>query len=183
MLKKEILFIDGYNMIGSWPILVPLKKQDRMADARELLLREVSNFSKYRNIQSLVIFDAQFVPGMKQSYDYENVKVVFTKEDETADSYIERKVDNYNSITTNVTVATSDYAEQRIILNKGASRKSAPELFRDIQQAKKELREEVDHHLIFRPNRRMTSWKDADLMKLEQYYRDLVQDDKDRDEG
>lgn len=178
MLKKEILFVDAYNMIGSWPNLVPLKQQDRMEDARELLLREMSNFAKYRNIQAIVVFDAQLVPGMEQKYDYDNLKVVFTQEDETADSYIERSVEGFNTIMTHVTVATSDYAEQRIILNKGATRKAADELYQDIQHAKKALRQEVDAHLYASSNKRMTSWKDGDLLKLAQFYQELARDDQ-----
>ena len=61
-MKKQLLIVDGYNMIGSWPELVLLKKQDHMADAREALLQRLSNFAKYEGLEVIVVFDAQLVP-------------------------------------------------------------------------------------------------------------------------
>ncbi len=63
-MKKQLLIVDGYNMIGSWPELVQLKKQDKMADAREALLHRLSNYAKYEGLEVIVVFDAQLVPGI-----------------------------------------------------------------------------------------------------------------------
>ncbi len=60
--EKQLLIVDGYNMIGSWPELVQLKKQDKMADAREALLHRLSNYAKYEGMEVIVVFDAQLVP-------------------------------------------------------------------------------------------------------------------------
>lgn len=111
-MKKDLLIIDGYNMIGAWPDLVKLKNQDRMEDARDLLLHQLSNYQRYEGIEIWVVFDAQFVPGIQKSYTRHSVTVIFTKEGETADSYIEGIVSEKNNRLTQVTVATSDLAEQ-----------------------------------------------------------------------
>lgn len=67
-MKKEVLLVDGYNMIGAWPMLEKLKNQDEMEEARDLLLHELSNYAKYEDIEVRVVFDAQLVPGIQKSY-------------------------------------------------------------------------------------------------------------------
>ncbi len=67
-MKKNLLIVDGYNMIGAWPELVVLKNQDRMEEAREDLLTRLSNMAKYEGLEIIVVFDAQFVPGVTKSY-------------------------------------------------------------------------------------------------------------------
>lgn len=89
-MKKQLLIVDGYNMIGSWPELVQLKNQNKLEDAREVLLQRLSNYAKYEGLEVIVVFDAQLVPGIQQTYKKYHLTVVFTKEEETADSYIER---------------------------------------------------------------------------------------------
>ena len=59
--EKQLLIVDGYNMIGAWPELVQLKKQERLEDARELLLSRLSNYAKYEGLEIIVVFDAQLV--------------------------------------------------------------------------------------------------------------------------
>ena len=67
-MKTPLLIVDGYNMIGAWPELVLLKNQDRLEDAREALLHRLSNYSKYEGLKIIVVFDAQLVTGVTQSY-------------------------------------------------------------------------------------------------------------------
>jgi hypothetical protein len=176
--RSRLLVVDGYNMIGYWPELASLSRQDRMADARDLLLQMLSEYSKYKGIHTRVVFDAQLVPGIEATYDYKNLSVVFTKTDETADSYIERTVGEENSLLTQVTVATSDYAIQNIILQKGASRKSARELYRDVIQAKKEIKKDIRLRSSRNYHKRNSPWKDEDRMKLSSLYEKLIDDDE-----
>lgn len=63
-MKKNILIVDAYNMIGNWPQLDKLKKSDRLEDARDLLLKILSNYRKQANTEIIVVFDAMYVPGM-----------------------------------------------------------------------------------------------------------------------
>lgn len=135
-MKKELLFVDGYNIIGSWPHLVRLQRRDELALARDVLLDELSEYAKYHEVEIRVVFDAMFVPGIEKQYDYHHLTVIFTKEDETADVYIERAVGEENLFTTNVVVATSDLVEQWLVFQRGASRKSANDLYKELQYTK-----------------------------------------------
>ena len=68
-MKKNILIVDAYNMIGNWPQLDKLKKSDRLEDARDLLLKILSNYRKQANTEIIVVFDAMYVPGMTKQYE------------------------------------------------------------------------------------------------------------------
>lgn len=172
-MKKELLYVDGYNMIGAWPELVKLKHQDKMADARDLLLHELSNYAKYEGIEIRIVFDAQLVPGIAQRYDKYNVAVIFTNEGETADTYIEKAVGEENLLITQVQVATSDLAEQWLIFQKGATRKSANELYKDIKRAKKNIALDSAVYRM-QTKTRNSPLKDEDRKRLEELYYDMV---------
>lgn len=172
-MKKEVLLVDGYNMIGAWPKLEKLKNQDEMEEARDLLLHELSNYAKYEDIEVRVVFDAQLVPGIQKSYKKFHLDVIFTKEGETADSYIERVVGEENLLITQVTVATSDLAEQWIVFQRGALRKSANELYKDLQHSKKSI--ENDAKTLHSQNyRRNSPWNHRQLDALERFRDDLA---------
>lgn len=165
-MKKELLFVDGYNIIGAWPHLVSLQRRDELALARDVLLNELSEYAKYHNIEIRVVFDAMFVPGIEKQYDYHNLIVVFTKEDETADMYIERAVGEENLYTTNVVVATSDLVEQWLIFQRGASRKSANDLYKELQYTKKNIQSDTkNYHLKHRKKRGSLSDEQANILR------------------
>lgn len=147
-MKKELLYVDGYNMIGAWPHLAKLQRQDKLATARDLLLHELSEYSKYENVEVRVVFDAQFVPGIQKQYNRYNLTVIFTKEDETADSYIEKAVGEENNFTTNVVVATSDLAEQWLVFQRGASRKSARDLYKELKHTRNKIDTDTRHYNV-----------------------------------
>jgi len=172
-MRKELLIVDGYNIIGAWPHLVKLKNQDKMEDARDSLLHELSNYQKYTGIKIHVVFDAQFVPGLQQSYQKYQLTVIFTKEGETADSYIERVVGIENTIVTQVTVATSDLAEQWIVFQKGALRKSANELFSDVKRIKKAIEADTQQYRL-QSNRRNSPWSHRQMDRLEKLRDELT---------
>ncbi|HJD08282.1 MAG TPA: NYN domain-containing protein, partial [Candidatus Ligilactobacillus faecavium] len=67
-MKKRILIVDAYNMIGNWPQLDKLKKADRLEDARDQLLKVLSNYRKQMDMEIIVVFDAMYVPGLSKSY-------------------------------------------------------------------------------------------------------------------
>lgn len=171
-LKQDILFVDGYNMIGTWPELHHLKQRDELGAARDLLLFELSNYRKYRDIQVIVVFDAQFVPGITSSYDEYECTVVFTAEGETADSYIEREVPRYINPLTRVVVATSDAAEQWMIFQQGALRQSAKELLMEVDYAKAEINQDVTTYYNQRLRRR-SPWTMDHLQQLNQLLHEL----------
>ena len=137
--EKEYLLVDGYNIIFAWEELRELAAVN-IDSARDKLMDILSNYQGYcRNILILV-FDAYKVKGgLGEVQKYHNIYVVYTKEAETADQYIEKTV---HEISRNypVTVATSDALEQVIILGGGASRLSAAGLKEEIEAASLEMR-------------------------------------------
>lgn len=171
-MKTELLFVDGYNMIGAWPHLVKYQQRNDMATARDLLLNELSEYAKYENVEVRVVFDAQFVPGIQKQYDHYNLTVIFTKEDETADSYIERAVGEENLFITNVYVATSDLAEQWLVFQRGASRKSARDLYKELNHTKKKIKEDTYHYNL-KHTRRKSAWSEEQEELLRKYMKKL----------
>lgn len=152
-------------MIGAWPDLAKLKKQDKLEDAREALLNQLSNYSKYEGMETIVVFDAQLMPGIQQTYKKYQLTVVFTKEEETADSYIERITGEKNNILTQVTVATSDLAEQWLVFSKGALRISANELYKAVKKSEQTILEHAKE-IQFQDYRRNSPWNAQQLSKL-----------------
>lgn len=128
---KEYLFVDGYNIINSWNILKEKQKND-LEEAREGLLEILSDYHHYSGIEIIVVFDAHLVKGNAgKKSNYKGVEVVFTKENETADHYIERVLDSFGRIK-RIRVATSDWLEQQMVLSRGGTRISARELEAEI---------------------------------------------------
>lgn len=171
-MKKDLLYVDGYNMIGAWPHLERLQRQDDMTSARDILLHELSEYAKYEEVEVRVIFDAQFVPGIQKQYNRYDLTVIFTKEDETADSYIEKAVGDENQFTTNVIVATSDLAEQWLVFQRGASRKSARDLYKELNHTKDKIRLDTEDYNIKNVKRNTPFSEDQELL-LRKYLEEL----------
>ena len=171
-MKTPLLIVDDYNMIGAWPELVLLKNQDRLEDAREALLHRLSNYSKYEGLKIIVVFDAQLVPGVTQSYSKYQLQVIFTEEGETADSYIERIAGELNDRLTQVTVATSDLAEQWVVFSQGALRTSARELYKSIEKTEEAIHQHQTD-IKFENFRRNSPWTPEQLAELEKKLHDL----------
>lgn len=171
-MKHQLLIVDGYNMIGAWPELIAFKKKDNMEEARETLLHLLSDYAKYKGIEIIVVFDAQFVPGLSQVYDKYQLQVVFTAGDETADSYIESLAYERLDVLTQVTVATSDLAEQWQVFSAGALRKSARELYKDIQKEKKNVEKDSEAYR-YENYRRNSPWSSDQLSELSELLDEL----------
>ncbi len=136
--QKEYLLVDGYNIIFSWEELNELSKTNLDA-ARMKLLDCLCNYQGYHKKEVIVVFDAYKVKGNPGSVEpYHNIYVVFTKEAETADMYIE-KVTHEIGKKHRVTVATSDGLEQVIIMQQGALRMSATELKKHIEWTEEQI--------------------------------------------
>lgn len=171
-MKKQLLIVDGYNMIGFWPELIRLKNQDRLEDARDLLLKRLSSYAKYEGIEVVVVFDAQLVPGVTQSYRKHHLEVIFTEEGTTADTYIEKMAGEFNNLLTQVTVATSDLAEQWVIFSQGALRTSARELYKLLEKNDQNI-ESHQKELKFTNFRRNSPWNMEQLEELGQKLNEL----------
>ncbi len=135
--KKEYLFVDGYNIINQWKML--REHNDNIDISRNKLIESLSEFKSYKGINVVVVFDAYLVKGSTEKKEnYLGVEIVYTKENETADSYIEKQLDKIGR-SEKVQVATSDNYVQQIVLARGGTRLSAEELFLEFTQIKKEI--------------------------------------------
>lgn len=141
---EEYLLVDGYNIIHAWDDLKRLAAQD-LDGARLRLMDILSNYQGWRKCHVILVFDAYRVKGNPGSVEkYHNIHVVYTKEAETADMYIEKAT--YEIAREHrVRVATSDGLEQVIILGHGAQRMSARELRFEIDQVQAQFSASLNH--------------------------------------
>ncbi|HBI64230.1 MAG TPA: translation elongation factor G [Clostridiales bacterium] len=139
---QDYLLVDGYNIIFSWDDLRALA-QDSMDAARQSLMNTLCNYQAYRRCEVILVFDAYRVPGQTGVVErYHNIHVVYTKEAETADMFIE-KVSYEISGRRNVRVATSDSIEQIIILAHGAQRISARAFRDEVEQVERQIAQSI----------------------------------------
>ncbi|MDX9917651.1 MAG: NYN domain-containing protein [Gudongella sp.] len=133
---KEILVVDGYNIINAWEGLKKTAAVD-FEQARLDLLEKLSEYHHYTKVETIVVFDAHLVKGsIRKEEEYKGIKVVYTKEGELADYYIERMLDEFGRVK-RIRVATSDRTEQELILSRGGIRLSARELEAEINDEMK----------------------------------------------
>ena len=143
--KEEYLLVDGYNIIFAWEELRELAVLN-IDSARSKLLDILCNYQAIRKCHLITVFDAYRVQGhVTECFDYHNIQVVYTKEAETADQYIEKFAHEHGR-NYRVTVATSDRLEQIIIHGQGCLLISARELLEAITQASEALRQEVSEN-------------------------------------
>ena len=136
--EKEYLLVDGYNIIFAWDELRNLAQGDVKA-ARDSLMDRLSNYAGFTKKNVICVFDAYKVPGgTEQIYRYHNIDVIFTREAETADQYIEKAAHELTK-QYQVTVATSDAIEQIIIYGAGAVRLSARNFESEVVNAEREM--------------------------------------------
>lgn len=137
-LQNRYFLVDGYNIIFAWKELSEIAK-DNIDGARGRLLDIMCNYQAVKKDCLIVVFDAYRVEGHQtEYYDYHNIHVVYTKEAETADQYIERFA-HENGHKYHVTVATSDGLEQIIIQGQGCQLVSAKELEEEVQMENKKM--------------------------------------------
>ena len=138
--KKEYLLVDGYNVIFAWEELNELAKAS-IAAARNKLMDILSNYQGFTGCTLILVFDAYKVKGSQgEVQKYHNIYVVYTKEAETADQYIEKTTHEIGR-KYKVTVATSDALEQVIVMGQGAYRISARDFYEEVERTEKQIRE------------------------------------------
>ena len=137
--KEEYLLVDGYNVIFAWEELSALSKVT-LDGARDRLLDILCDYQAMKGCRLIVVFDAYRLKGHpEEAYAYHNIYVVYTKEAETADRYIERFAHD-NSKKYQITVATSDGLEQIIIRGEGCRLLSSRDLQADVERQKEQTR-------------------------------------------
>ena len=155
--EKEYLLVDGYNIIFAWEDLKELAAVN-IDGAREKLMDILCNYQGFKKSTLILVFDAYKVKGNPGSVEtYHNIHVVYTKEAETADQYIEKTVHEIGR-KYRVTVATSDQLEQVIILGQGGQRMSARELLEDVIEVSHQIRETARQKRLQRRIICLTIW-------------------------
>ena len=141
------IFVDGYNVINSWSELNERKKYSYEA-ARQKLIEMLQNYAAYNRCKIVLVFDAHTVLGNLEKQDIVgNIVVVFTKDGETADSYIERVVDEIGR-KVEVVVVTSDSLEQQTIFQRGAIRMSSIEFHNEVVEVQRIIRKKTEKNNI-----------------------------------
>lgn len=131
-MKKQILLVDGYNMIGAWKELRDLCEPN-FEDARDRLIELMAEFKAAMGWRVIIVFDAHLVPGTEQLYIQHALEVIYTRKNETADERIEKLSTELKGRNVQIHVATSDMTEQNVVFGHGALRKSARELEIDLK--------------------------------------------------
>lgn len=136
--KKEYLFIDGYNIINQWRYYKEVSMN--IENSRNKLIELLVEYQAYRGIKVIVVFDAHLVKGsLEKKETIGGVDIIYTKEHETADSYIEKQLDKIGRYE-RVQVATSDSSVQQIVISRGGTRISAHEMLLELENVKNDIR-------------------------------------------
>lgn len=139
----KVLFVDAYNVINSWSLLSIMKDYNFDA-ARQKLIDMMQNYAAYRGCRVFIVFDGHKVPGnLEKRERMDNVVVVFTKEGETADNFIEKSIDNLEK-KVDVTVVTSDAMEQLLAFQRGATRMSSLEFYNEVVDIRKNIEKRTE---------------------------------------
>ena len=141
------IFIDGYNIINSWSDLA-ISKEESLENSRQRLIEILENYVAMREDKLYLVFDAHLSKGsIEKEEKTNNITVVFTKEGETADSYIERKV-NLIGRKKEVIVVTNDNLEQQTIFQRGAIRMSSIEFHNEVVEVQRNIRKKTEKNNI-----------------------------------
>jgi ribosomal protection tetracycline resistance protein len=165
--REEYLLVDGYNIIHAWPELQGLA-EDSMDSARVKLLEALSNYHGITKCQIIAVFDAYRIEGhLEEVVDYDHIHVVYTKEAQTADQYIE-KFAHDNRKKYNITVATSDGLQQIIIRGAGCSLLSAGDLKEEINSANERMKQQHQEVWARNPNYLMDALSYEEKQQMEE---------------
>lgn len=162
--KPRCLLVDGYNVIFAWDVLAMMAKKD-LGAARNELMDILCNYQGFTGCLLILVFDAYKVKGNPGSVEkYHNIYVVYTKEAETADMYIEKTAHAMQNQKAqagayDVTVATSDALEQLIVMGQGAKRISSRELAEEIQRIVESNMESYRSSLVHEKNLIPVDWE------------------------
>ena len=141
--KTELLIIDGYNVIFSWEELKTLAK-DNLEYARTRLTDILVNFAAFKKLRLILVFDAYNAEyGTDRTYEFKGIQIVYTKKNETGDTYIEKLAALYKK-NDRVRVVSSDYLIQISALRSGVMRMSAAEFEKEVNDTGKKIGEIIE---------------------------------------
>lgn len=147
----KTIFVDGYNVINSWPNLKKIKDYN-LESSRQKLIDTLLNYSEFKGCKLFIVFDAHMVKGSLEKKERQgNLVVVFTKDGETADNYIEKMVDNIGR-RAEVSVVTSDSIEQQVTFQRGATRMSSIEFYHEVISIEKKIQIRTEKNYLEKRN-------------------------------
>lgn len=168
--KRRILIVDGYNLIGANQEL-HRESFHSLEIPREKILAALAEYQSVANYEIICVFDAYEVRSKESIFDYHGVTVVYTKEKETADEYIERFVhDHYHPHLCEISVVTSDLTEQNAIFALGAYRISSREMWVNLMEAEENISRKIDTINEKMPRQKLNIGDDVQA-KLEKWRR------------
>ena len=167
----KIIFIDGYNVLNSWPNLKDLKNTS-FYGARNKLIDILHNYGSYNGCKIVLVFDGHKVAGNIESKEEinKNLSIVFTKDGETADAYIEKEVHSVGR-RYEVYVVTSDWLEQQTIFQRGAVRMSSLEFYNEVINLESKIRVKAENNMNSQKNNLGDNIDEDILTKLEKLRR------------
>lgn len=173
MSRKHYLIVDGYNIMHAWPDLISLMEMS-LETARESLIDTMIEYAKSSGEYVILVFDAYDPKGNRTFDDSKGIDIVFTKEGETADSYIERLVDRLTKRSKKniIRVASSDGMIQNIVLGRGAARISSTEL-KEMVMAQKRLNKRISTKLKKEIDKNLVQIDDEKLKIIEDYLKSI----------
>ncbi len=147
-IRSQVLIIDGYNIINAWHDIAKLASSS-LEDARHAFENIISEYASYNQIETYIVYDAYKVKTRSNRIEkIKNLTIVFTKENQTADSYIEKFIHDYkykrHSI---IRVATNDFTEQNMVLGKGAARLTARELKLEVEKSRTDIKNDLKQNI------------------------------------
>ncbi|WP_066871190.1 NYN domain-containing protein [Clostridium mediterraneense] len=168
----KIVFIDAYNVINSWPNLKNLINDSELETSRKKLIETIENYSSFKNCKSFIVFDAHRVKNSEEKEEFvgknKSVSIVYTKGGETADSYIERRVDELGK-KYDVLVVTSDNLEQQTIFQRGANRMPSLEFYNEVIKVEEAIREKTKRNYAINRNLLMDSLEEDVAKRLDDF--------------
>lgn len=166
----KVIFVDGYNVVNHWPDLSKIKDYS-YESARAKLIEMLQNYASYIGCKIFLVFDAHKVIGSIEKKEKSGeVIVVFTKDGETADSFIERYVNNIGR-KTEVIVVTSDSLEQQVTFQRGAIRMSSIEFYYEMKEVEGKISKKTEIYEVKNKNLLEDNINDNILEKLEKIRR------------
>ena len=139
----RVIYVDGYNVINIWPDLKKIKNYS-LESARQKLITSLQNYATFNDCRIYIVFDAQLQEGNIENIEkLGNIFIVFTKEGETADSFIERET-NAVGRKKDVCVVTSDSLEQQVAFQRGAARMSSLEFYYCVKEVESLINKKVE---------------------------------------
>ncbi|MGH4120688.1 NYN domain-containing protein [Clostridium sp.] len=166
----KTVFVDGYNVINSWPNLKEIKEYS-YESSRQQLIDTLQSYSEFKAYKLFVVFDAHMVKGSVEKKErLGNIVVVFTKESETADSFIEKTVNNMGR-KSEICVVTSDSLEQQVTFQRGATRMSSIEFYHEVMGVEKKIKIKTEKKYLENKNWLQDRLDEKTLEKLEKIRR------------